>query len=250
MSTIPQYISEYLLYHRLEKNSRDKTIAWHQQCLNTFKDYVDKMYPDNPAEHIKENSIRQYFAYLIQERKNQPQTLLNRYIELKAFFNFMLSREYITKSPMQKIVRPRVDKKMPQHLPPAEIKKLWKYLASRRQKHYRLCYVRDMAIMGVLCYAGLRRSELLGLTMQDVDLENRLIKLPHTKSRQGQSVPISRSLLELLQSYMAIRITLKRETSAFFVSANRSGRNRKHGDGSFGVHGLLSYSASLTTRRD
>lgn len=78
------------------------------------------------------------------------------------------------------------------------------------------------AIVATLIYAGLRREEVLWLTVDDVDLERRLIHVCvksidgefwQPKTKQNRTVPISWALLKVLSSYSP-----KRQGSWFFPS--------------------------------
>lgn len=61
---------------------------------------------------------------------------------------------------------------------------------------------RNWVIVNLLVNNGLRAASIRSLEVQDVDLENNMIRLRHTKSGRAQVVPISPALADILKGYM------------------------------------------------
>ena len=64
---------------------------------------------------------------------------------------------------------------------------------------------RDRLLLALFAYAGLRRSELLGLNWTDVDLERRLLKVRRAKGGRQRIVPIHPALEPLFVDYLRVR---------------------------------------------
>jgi integrase len=64
---------------------------------------------------------------------------------------------------------------------------------------------RDRLLLALFAYAGLRRSELLGLDWDDVDLERRLLPVRKAKGGRQRVVPIHPPLAPLFLDYHATR---------------------------------------------
>ncbi len=62
---------------------------------------------------------------------------------------------------------------------------------------------RDRLLLALFAYAGLRRSELLGLDCDDVDLDRRLIRVRNAKGGRQRVVPIHPGLVPLFLDYAA-----------------------------------------------
>ena len=67
---------------------------------------------------------------------------------------------------------------------------------------------RDRLLLALFAYAGLRRSELLGLDCDDVDLDRRLIRVRNAKGGRQRVVPIHPGLVPLFVSYAATRASV------------------------------------------
>src|SRR5439155_10111432 len=75
-----------------------------------------------------------------------------------------------------------------------------RWSAARRGKRER-----DRLLLALFAFAGLRRSELLGLDWSDVDLERRLIRVRRAKGGRQRAVPIHPALEPLFVDYLRIR---------------------------------------------
>ena len=67
---------------------------------------------------------------------------------------------------------------------------------------------RDRLLLALLAYGGLRRSELLGLDWDDVDIERRVIRVRRAKGGRQRVVPIHPALVALFLAYLATRLPL------------------------------------------
>ncbi len=64
---------------------------------------------------------------------------------------------------------------------------------------------RDRLLLALFAYGGLRRSELLGLDWDDVDLDRRLLRVRNAKGGRQRVVPIHPGLVPLFVDYAATR---------------------------------------------
>ena len=62
---------------------------------------------------------------------------------------------------------------------------------------------RDRLLLALFAYGGLRRSELLGLDWDDVDLDRRLIRVPKAKGGRQRVVPLHPGVVSLVLAYQA-----------------------------------------------
>ena len=74
---------------------------------------------------------------------------------------------------------------------------------------------RDRLLLALMAYAGLRRSELLGLDWDDVDLSRRLLRMRKAKGGRQRTIPIHPALAPLIVDYYATRVPLTEQ--ALFV---------------------------------
>lgn len=70
---------------------------------------------------------------------------------------------------------------------------------------------RDRLILALFAYAGLRRSELIALDWDDIDLDRRLLRIRVAKGGRQRVVPIHPGLVPLLLAYLETRLPLGTE---------------------------------------
>ncbi|MDD5450107.1 MAG: tyrosine-type recombinase/integrase, partial [Candidatus Omnitrophica bacterium] len=238
--TLINVYQEFIMYHQWEKSSRPATLAWHKKNSEAFISYVSDLYkqPDPALNTFNEDNIRNYLIKRVKQDKVAPRTVLWHWQAYRAFATFLIRRKFIKVDPMLNVTRPKVERKLPTYLSETEIKTLLKYMASHKKQRYYLGHLRDMAIIGTLLFTGVRRGELLNLKMEDVDLENDVIRLLQTKSRRQEVVPINSTLKPILTNYIAYRQRFDRPTTHLFIDVNRSGWDKRRGQGNFGSRGI------------
>ena len=72
-----------------------------------------------------------------------------------------------------------------------------------------------------MAYGGLRRSELLGLDWDDVDLSRRLLRIRKAKGGRQRTIPIHPALAPLFAEYYATRVPLTEQAVFVGVQGNR-----------------------------
>lgn len=89
------------------------------------------------------------------------------------------------------------------------------------QRRYAGRRERDRLPLALFAYAGLRRSELLGLDWDDVDLDQRLLRVRKAKGGRQRMIPIHPALAPLFASYYATRLPLDEQAVFTGVQGNR-----------------------------
>ncbi len=87
---------------------------------------------------------------------------------------------------------------------------------------------RHRLLLALMAYAGLRRSELLGLEWDDVDLSGRLLRVRKAKGGRQRTIPIHPALAPLFAEYYATRVPLTEQ--AVFVGVQGTGSTTPSSD--------------------
>lgn len=127
-------------------------------------------------------------------------TTINNYLRsIRAFFNWLVEIEALTRSPMRKIKLLHQQRKAKEYLEDNELIALMKGLDRKEYQEYR-----DMIIMMLMLDTGMRIGETLSIEMKQLDLFEQTIYLPaeKTKSRKGRMVFFSTSGKVSLRLYI------------------------------------------------
>ena len=129
----------------------------------------------------------------------KPATISVQYRALQQFFKWAVVEEELSLSPMEKIRPPIIPEEPPAVLTAEQIRRLFKacegagFLARR-----------DMAVLRLLLDTGMRRSELAGLKVEDVDLEEGTA-IVLGKFRRPRVVPFGRRSAQAVDRYLRVR---------------------------------------------
>jgi integrase/recombinase XerD len=142
---------------------------------------------------------------------------------LRGFYKYLLAERLLKRSPLEVIESPRLSRKLPNLLSEAEVLRL---LASPDAAQPR--GLRDAAMLHTLYAAGLRVSELVQLTLGDLDLAGGLLAA-FGKGRKRRLVPIGEFAQRSLERYLReVRGTWARSGEVrLFVTQRGSGMTRQ-----------------------
>lgn len=181
--------------------------VWHQEGLlqferhirslrysdNTVKSYSDalrvflKFHNEKKASELTEGDIIAFnHDYII--RNGLSISYQNQAINaIKHYLHIIDSR----KVDPELILRPKREKKLPNVLSKEEVKAILESLYNTKHR-----------LMLILIYAcGLRRSELLGLRLTDLDKDRGVVMIRQSKGKKDRIVPMSPRLFELSREY-------------------------------------------------
>ena len=184
----------YLDYLRYQRNYSSNTIDSYQRDIEKFLKYMnDENYT---YKTVDVNLIR---SFLIHERLDNISARSNerRLIACRGFYGFLLKKNYVDVNPFLFIKAPKVNKLPPQVLYQQELLKIFDYNKSRDD----FLASRDQAILELLYASGLRVSELVSLTLQDVSPRQRILKITGKGDKQ-RIVPYSLSAQDALNDYI------------------------------------------------
>ncbi len=184
-----EQITNFKTYLLIEKKYSTNTIESYTRDLRKFNEFLHK----EPSQ-IKEKDIHDYLKYLkeegIQERS------ISRVIScLKSFYKFLLIDKVVTKNPMENIEIPKLKKSLPHTLSEEEVNAL---LEVPLVDHFSY---RNKAMLELLYASGLRVSELVSLTLQDIDLENASLRAMGKGSKE-RIVPMGEYARHFVQIYL------------------------------------------------
>jgi site-specific recombinase XerD len=132
--------------------------------------------------------------------RHKPATAHNRYRALRSFFNWLAGEGEVRESPMARMKPPKLPEAPPPVLRDSELKALLDACARDRSFYGR----RDEAIVRCFIDTGARRAEILGLTLDDVDLDGGTLRVTGKGSRT-RLVPVGDVATRTLDRYIRIR---------------------------------------------
>ncbi len=187
-----QLLSNYLDYLRVEKGLAENTVINYEYDLTDFLAYIDAQH--KPVDAVDRDMIMAYLLH-IQEGK-QVATVARKITAIKSFFRFLALEEILAQDAGQNLETPKLGKRFPHILTVEQMEKLLSLPDTGTA-----IGARDKAMFEILYATGMRISEMLNLTLNDVNLEMHFIRC-FGKGGKERIVPIGTYALAALTAYL------------------------------------------------
>jgi len=185
---------DYINYLSLERQLSPNTIDGYKRDLEDFYKFVNKSY----RVVFKEDIIK-YIEYL--NKKVGPKTINRHIVSIKNYFKYLERNNMIKNNPMTDITGLKTPKKMPRVLSVEDVDKLLDIDLKNAYDY------RNKAMLELMYSSGLRVSELLNLTLNNIDFDMNLVRI-FGKGSKERIVPIS----DIATKYLFMYINLYRNT--------------------------------------
>ena len=200
---IDDAIASYRRNLRAE-NKSPNTIHTYLAALDAFNAYLKRTGMPTALSAIRREHLEAYIVAL-QEQGKRPATVSLAYRSLQPFFKWALSEDEINTSPMERMRPPIVPEEPPDVLTAQQLGALLKACAGDDFEARR-----DTAIVRLLLDTGMRRGELAGLKVDDVDFDNDVV-IVMGKGRRPRACPYGNKTAKALDRYLRAR---KRHSAA------------------------------------
>jgi site-specific recombinase XerD len=186
------------LRHLHAENKASSTRVTYVKALDQFGAYLEASGMPLGVGAIRREHVEAFLVDL-HERGMKPATVSQRYRSLQAFFKWVQSEGEIRESPMVNMKPPAVPETPPPVLTEDDLRALLKACEGTDYEARR-----DTAIIRLFLDSGMRRGELAGLRLDDIDFEANVAHVLG-KGRRPRSAPFGRKTAQALDRYLRLR---------------------------------------------
>lgn len=207
-------IQAYENYLSKVKKASNNTIASYIRDIRQYTEWINGSVKKDIVDATQLN-IRNYLSHLMNIGKSNA-TVSRVAASLKNYYAYLLSSGFVESNPATDIHIDRGEKKLPQILSGKEIELLLSQPNGKDPKS-----IRDKAMLEVMYATGIRVSELIELDIEDINIDQGLIKC--SGSKKVRSIPLYPAALKALEKYINdIRqgMLSDPDESALFVNVN------------------------------
>ena len=208
--TYPKAFQEYL---QLEKNYSLHTVNAYGNDLIFFQEFLKSNFDTEKLEEVNYSMIRSWIVSMVDAGVSNSS--VNRKISsLKSFYKFLLKIKVIESSPLLKHKSLKTPKKLQIPFSENELDLVLNNLKFPEGFEG----FRDKLIIDLFYTTGIRRIELIGLKMQNIDLQNRTLKVLGKRNKE-RILPIVTVIASQIEKYLAERTKLVsiKDSDYFFL---------------------------------
>jgi integrase/recombinase XerD len=217
--TLESAIDDFILYLATERGLSENYQLSTRQSLEDFGEWLARSKEITDPCSITLEHITNYLA---QRKKSglAAASIKLIVVALKVFFRFLQTRGHIPKDVAEILPLPRVERYLPETLNEIDVEKLLQSV-SPNQPFGR----RNRAMIELIYASGLRVSELVGARLENLNLEERIIRVTG-KGNKTRLVPVGSKACEAIRSYLEHErpnLVNNRTGSEIFLSARGKG---------------------------
>lgn len=221
-------VVQFLEYLEKERHYSSHTLRAYRHDLRQFVDFLkvadfSSVDRDTVRKFLSEDLIGRGYQRLTKDgrivnRRYDSRSIARKVAALKSFFKYLLKAEIIPTNPILTINSPKTAKKLPDYLGKEVVEQLIEMPTQhplRNRKPWEA--ERDKAILELFYSTGMRLSELIHLSVGDIDLSENFVKVMG-KGGKERIIPFGDTAKEALVDYLTRcgRLTKHKETRIEF----------------------------------
>jgi site-specific recombinase XerD len=224
-----KWVRKFLQHLATDRGASAYTQRNYRQALLEFQRWHHEERQPPPAwDELQRDDFRSYLRFLGRHALGRAAIQL-RFCALRTFYRFLVRQGAVAGSPIKNLALPKLGKRLPKFLTPQQMADLLsaplKLLpaadaqASARPGAALQCR-RDAAILETIYSCGLRISELCGLVAQDIDWNERLVRV-RGKGKKERLIPIGEPALAAIRNYWSLLPQTPAGESPVFLAGAR-----------------------------
>jgi integrase/recombinase XerC len=212
MNQFETAIQSFIDYLKFEKRFSAYTVRSYHDDLVQFFDYLHKKFGKLSVDEISYQFIRSWLAEL-KEKDNSSKTINRKISTLKSFFKYQVRNGVLQNTPMNKIISPKISKRLPSFVNTKEASRLiqsiqqtddWKELNTKM-------------LITLFYNSGMRLSELVNLKESQIDLGKAQLKVLG-KGNKERIIPINNDTIDVIVNYRDLKKKEGFENEYFLVT--------------------------------
>jgi len=213
-------IAEFAAHLRLERGQSPRTSEEYARDIELFGEFLEPGHPKTAAffklTQATTSDVRRFVMELMGPRKYTATSVRRKIAALRSYFALQKREGRRGDNPAQDVPPPKAAKRLPHVMSEPEVAKLLRTRIAGKSEFQRL---RDVAMMELLYASGIRRAELVGLNISDVDLDRRIMRVIGKGNKQ-RTVFINQAAADAIRTYLGVRPRTPDE--ALFLSKRKT----------------------------
>jgi len=185
--------TNYLL---IEKNYSEHTVSNYIRDIKHFESFILREELAGSLLDVRRERLARHYLSYLDEQKYARKSIVRHISSLRTFYDFLMKEKDIEVNIFKNLETPKVPKKLPKLIQDDEISFLFKSI-----DRFKPLGFRNHLILDLLFSCGLRASELIEMSIKDIQLEREQI-LIHGKGHKDRYVPLHQKLIDDIKHYL------------------------------------------------
>ena len=206
-----EYLDRFIQMLRSEKYYSPHTCSNYQRDLLRFADFLQSR-DIKDWDQVRHRDVSDYAAGRYRQGR-KSRTIQRELSSLRSFYQYLIRQGVLTQNPATEASAPKPDKPLPKTSDTETIERLLTVKGNDP------LLLRDVAIFELIYSSGLRLAELVGIDLDDLDLEQRQLVVTG-KGNKTRYLPVGGKAIDAIRRWLPLRADFCRDPaeSALFVS--------------------------------
>lgn len=191
-----ELFDDFCNYLETKKKTSENTLASYRRDIKNFIIFLQSINVYS-IEKVDTDIISRYVLYLKKHKKSCA-TISRSLSSLRCFFKYLLQKKIITFNPMTGVKNEKNASSLPEIMSSRDVDILLSSPDTTKVKG-----IRDKAMLEVLYATGIRVSELLNITVYDINLEVGYVNIKNSSAKE-RIVPLYPMAVESLKKYLQL----------------------------------------------
>lgn len=215
ISLVEEQIESFIRFLAVERGLSENYQLSTRRSLEEFAEWCEKARGIKGADEVSLPLITEYLG--VRKKSGLSAASIKLIVvALKIFFRYLSGRRAITRDPTEAMSLPRIERYLPETLNELQVQQLIEGINTTAALG-----LRDRAMLELLYASGLRISELANARLENMNFEERIIRVTG-KGNKMRLVPVGQRACDALASYLSTerpKLVKPRSGSEIFLSA-------------------------------
>lgn len=188
------------------RNLSEQTLIYYRSQLTQFRNMLEKQRIATDPNRITAKIIKENVILKLMEDGKKETTINTKLRAIRAFFNFLHKERYIVNNPADDFTLIKQKRTVIETFTREQVQALL-----RQPDQMTFTGVRDYTMLLLLFETGVRVKELLGIRVEDIRWEDKMIRIRDPKGYKERLVPFQSTVRNQLRKYLSIRGEIDKE---------------------------------------
>ena len=209
-------IDDFLKYLQAEKRYASHTIKAYKNDLNQFHAFCQETDHEGMDLHFK--TIRSWVVSLM-DSGYSSRTVHRKLSSLSTYCNYLIKEGQLESNPVERVLKPKLSKRVPAFVEEGKLD----LLLDEYDFGEGFTGSRNRLVLDLLYQTGMRRSELIGLTIGSINREGKSVKVMGKRGKE-RIIPVGDELLAAMEKYMVVRAEVVADKPGDHLIVTEKGR--------------------------